>query len=49
MDGVGAKRVFTYRAHSRCISSSTAMVEPNCAVGAYIAVKEKMSRRNMQP
>lgn len=30
----GAKRVFTYRAHSRCMFSSEPMLELNCAVGA---------------
>lgn len=46
---IGAKRALTYRAHSRCISSSEAIVELNWAVGAYIAENVKMSRRYTQP
>ena len=30
----GAKAVLTYAAHSRCISTSEAMVLANCDVGA---------------
>jgi hypothetical protein len=45
----GAKRRLTYRAHSSCIVSSEAMVELNWDVGAYMAEKEKMSRRKRQP